>query len=121
LCNLILIGIDDENDIKMIKYIGQQQDNKLVYKAELINEANTRVIVKFTKRYNLEIHKQFADMNLAPKLIGYDFLYDNEWKLIVMEDLTGNEWTNLKELKGNMTTEQIAKLSQNLKEVCLLS
>jgi hypothetical protein len=115
-----IAGIEDENNLKEFKYNGQL-DDKLVYKAELMDEEKTRVIVKFTTRYNLKIHKKVADMKLAPELIGYKFLYDKQWILIVMEDLTSNEWTNLKELKGNMTSEQIDKLKNNLIDVCSLS
>lgn len=73
---------------KRIRYQRRLFDNKFLWQAVL--EDDTRVIVKFTRRYNVEGHTKLAADDLAPRLYFADQsdFTASDWMMIVMEEIT---------------------------------
>ena len=106
-------------------YFSKFDDSKIVYKKTIPNKENLfvaslnnsngckEVVVKFSQRYGIEVHRFLADKNKAPKVIHFEKL-PGKWFVVVMEKVVcknddavacahihGELQTVLEELKSN--------------------
>jgi serine/threonine protein kinase len=68
---------------KRVQYLTQPFEKKLVFHGKCDSD---EVLIKFVKRYSVEVHEYCAGKNLAPRMLGSRLL-PGEWMMVVMERL----------------------------------
>jgi hypothetical protein len=57
--------------------------DKLLFRVRLPNQKPA--IVKFTQLYSLEAHCYCAELVLAPRVLGFSSIFNNEWHVVLMD------------------------------------
>ncbi|KAK2459963.1 hypothetical protein APHAL10511_007969 [Amanita phalloides] len=94
---------------RILQRYPDEQDNHYLYIAEILDKK--LILVKFTKRYSIELHALCASRGRAPRILGFERIAGG-WSVIAMEyihpavhpsestDLTRlcDQWADLREL-----------------------
>ncbi|KAF8872350.1 hypothetical protein BD779DRAFT_347432 [Infundibulicybe gibba] len=75
-----LMGPREDRDFR---YSSRQSDEGFVFFGSLFGD-NTDICVKFVRHYSSVTHQYFADLGLAPRLLGFEPL-SGGWKMVVMD------------------------------------
>ena len=74
----------DTNTTVKFKYLHQIDEDKLLFIAETDN--NERICIKFARWYSETVHLKCAEMGVAPKLRGFEYI-GGGWVMVVMDAL----------------------------------
>ncbi len=86
--------------------------NKLLYRVRLPNQQPA--IVKFTQLYSLEAHRYCAELGLAPRVLGFSSIFNNEWHVVLMEVIDA-KYVNAASLREPMRQKVFQAASDALK------
>ena len=68
--------------------------------------------MKFARRYGVAVHQRAFALNIAPRLISSEWIYD--WCMVVMEDISNSHET-LFEARNRIMHDAIARLQEKVK------
>jgi len=88
------------------KYLGRMSRDLLLFKAIEIKHGKS-ILIKFTRKYNAEMHRLLAEKRHAPQLYGCQVL-PGGWTMIAMEWLPEEAWVTLNRVQD--VKEYVSKL-----------
>ncbi|CAG8635486.1 11276_t:CDS:1, partial [Paraglomus occultum] len=110
-------NIKNENGDKVkvqFEYKERLIDDKLLFVVQQLNNQQT-LAVKFVRRYGINVHRDCAKANIAPKLIAVEELAGN-WFMVVMEYLLSENFTCMYDILQE-DSQQASFLTQKAIEV----
>jgi len=92
------------------EYVGRMPGDRLLFQA-VESESRTPILIKFTRRYAVEMHRLLAEKCHAPQLYGCQDL-PGGWKMVAMEWLPDEAWMTLNHVQD--VTEYASKIQEVL-------
>jgi len=93
------------------EYVGRMPGDGLLFQA-VESKSGTPILIKFTRRYAVEMHRLLSEKCHAPQLYGCQDL-PGGWKMVAMEWLTDGAWMTLNHVQD--VTEYASKIQEVLK------
>ena len=92
-----------------LSFIRRFDNDRLLFEGS--KDGNSRVMIKFVRRYAKGLHTLLAEENLAPHLYGLDDV-SGGWKMVVMEYMPPERWVML----SNKMPPERQKYKDKIKE-----